>query len=185
MCFYFDINSQPAKGCVAKNDIVCYKLLVYTENRFISPYFRKTEWIAGETKKSGIYVSEDEIVEVSYTNAYGHAVTFHESRRIVDGYYENAGNSPGMYNEMKESETTTSLRKITNGLYSFSGYMNCKMKVELNLQNSRKSPVAIVECVIPKGSTYYKDKDSTQFVSDALKFVEVVEFFNCEGPKAQ
>ena len=127
----------------------------------------------------------DEIVEVSYTNIYGQTVTFHESRRIVDGYYESAGNNPDVYKEMKKSATTTSLRKTTSGLYSFSGYMNCRMKVELNLQNRYKRPVAIVKCVIPKGSTYYKDEDSTQFVSDALKFVEVIEFFNCEGLKTE
>ena len=185
MCMYFDKDSQPVKGYMANEDIVCYKLLLCIDNEFVSPYYRHTKWNVGETKHSEVNVLKDEIVKVSCKNSNGYTVSFHESKNVLETEYRRGiYGSYGRRNNLQNSETPTSLCKIENGIYSFSNYMNCCMRTEVKRQerwakHSSPRKFAVARCVIPKGSRYYVNRHATKFVSNALRVDGIVEYINC------
>ena len=172
MCMYFDEDSQPVEVYIADEDIICYKILDYYSGVLSSPY-RGTKWSVGETKKSDINVLKDEIVKFSYRDWGRRMKTFHESKDIVENNYK----KQIIKIPKLEIVASTSLRKITNGLYSFANYMNGEMADYVDIHKKARETFVTARCAIPKGSRYHVNTQGTVFVSDALKLEGIVERF--------
>lgn len=179
MCLIYNKENSPV-GYVADKDITCYKILKYCiykgkgsdiTARLTSPFYNNLYWQIGDEKTAYINLNPlDDVYIIRREKWKGNdslAATWTGNPNYI-GWKRNIGRGWG-----GEMTLDPSLGCITNGLHSFTGYMNGRM-INL-LYSGLQYTYPIFRCVIPKGSHYYVSDDAQSYVSDRLRLVAKVE----------
>lgn len=181
------LSSEDAKQLIAKEDIVCYKLLIKIPDFKHGDHFTATigeidcygqisienniiYFCTNNKKLEGLYCNDR--LGYRYSWMFDNKVKniFINKNKFLNNTYKFI--TPYKHFEVKIGETYISdivkhKNKINNALHS---YVN-ENDIYCNYNESIK-----VKCIIPKGSTYYLGKFNNKpcYASDTLKYVETL-----------
>ena len=72
---------------------------------------------------------------------------------------------------LKVHSASPTLSLITKGFHSYSRLSSVNNSINLK-EEWGKYDLSIVECIIPKGSTYYYNNSEHEYVSDSIKIIK-------------
>lgn len=186
MCLFFDKTIAPKDGYIADKDITCYKVLSQEmtykwpemPSIWVSPMHGDYEWKINEEKKS--YLNIDTKCRVYNVRAHkylGSDKTYKVANTEEDWLVPDKTAEPEMVLD-------PNLGRITQGLHSFTTYGNNKLGW-MTVFASTYRTCGIFRAIIPKGSRYFVSDDCTEYASDRLKLIELVEKIptKCNNPE--
>lgn len=169
MCEYID-KKTPVEGFVAKEDILCYKILKIdkdAKDTYKSVVFSHI-WNVGKTY--GVLLTCRRGFGIYECNRYLPKSMFWTKTYI--NYDEVESWNPATYR-------LTDLVETESGFYSYTRYMNEKMKKEIRLNMSwvgwGRTKLVVGRFFIPKGCCYYVNEDASIYISEKLRFDGVVD----------
>lgn len=190
MCLFFDKTIAPENGYIADRDITCYKVLAqemtYRNGKWpeimssiwVSPMHGDYEWKTNEEKKSYLNIDTNcRVYNVRGHKWLGSDKTYKVANTEADWLVPDKTAEPEMVLD-------PNLGRITQGLHSFTTYGNQKLGWMVVFVSSHRT-CGIFRAIIPKGSRYFVSIDCTEYASDNLKLIELVEKIptKCNNPE--
>lgn len=154
MCF--QIHQDFPNALIAQEDIKVFKILENVQQSGIKGHrenakyygyspFRSYVWVEGQTEEQNIEV------EVKRTKLPSGGDEFIPSEdQVKSSYFE--------------------YKYINKGLHAYVTERRAQKEIGISLYNFGAEQYFICECIIPKGTTYYKNLESNEIVAEKMKW---------------
>lgn len=167
MCSYIDMSNVPDRGFLADEDITCYKVMRRNQGDGIVSIYKGFGYETGKTYRSLLFKPGGRVVRNCIVSSVSGNLTWLYviiAGGIINHRYKHIG-----------YEVQTGLSASSEGIYSYTGYMNGDMDYEVKMLRSFNVEAVVVRCTIPKGSRYYVSDDGETYVSDNITIDAVID----------